>query len=245
MNEKVLKEGAATRVRNGVGGKLYLTSQKLSFKGHDFNIGEKEFEVGLEKISDVSAKGINRLCVLLKDGTREDFRVYGKDVWVDIIKNTITLLSNNLDSYSEYQIVNDDISNNTKVNNIESNNDNINENNTEINNNNSSASALIITLIIFGIIGFVFYNLFFKQSDFSNSKWVTDGGTYEMTIRNGSCSITMNGKSYSHITCKYEHHPYQTEYEKFTVCVSKKCQYAEIYNNMKDFHLSGYHWYLK
>lgn len=117
MNEKILKEGAATRVRNGVGGKLYLTSQKLSFKGHDFNIGEKEFEVGLEKISDVSAKGINKLCVLFKDGTREDFRVYGKDVWVDIIKNTITLLSNNLDSYSENQTVNDDISNNTKVNN--------------------------------------------------------------------------------------------------------------------------------
>ena len=101
MNEKILKEGAATRVRNGVGGKLYLTSQKLSFKGHDFNIGEKEFEVGLEKISDVSAKGINRLCILLKDGTREDFRVYGKDVWVDIIKNTITLLSNSFDSYSD------------------------------------------------------------------------------------------------------------------------------------------------
>lgn len=92
MKEKILKKGAANWW-HGVGskgGQLILTTETLYFERHNFNAGEKEFEIELDDIKSVKAGGFlsNNLVIVTKSG-EEKFAVNGKNNWVLAINDAI------------------------------------------------------------------------------------------------------------------------------------------------------------
>ena len=99
-NEKYVRKGLATRVNDGIGGNLYLTSKEIVFRGHPQNYNDICF--GLETISSVELSGINIIKILLKDGHEEKYRVYGRGQWKELIIkaiNDIPITSNQIKEY--------------------------------------------------------------------------------------------------------------------------------------------------
>jgi len=95
-NEKIIKKGRANHLRKieWVGGKLFLTNQKLIFKPHQLNIQTYEVVIPLDEIVSVEAKHsdfISReLRVLLKNNSVEKFYVYGRKSWLQEVKKVIS-----------------------------------------------------------------------------------------------------------------------------------------------------------
>jgi hypothetical protein len=90
--EVIIKEGPANHFKGAeaVGGKLYLTNQRLFFKSHTVNVHVHEESYRLEDITSVRLRntlGIvpNGMAVLLKDGREEKFVVYGRKDWMEKI----------------------------------------------------------------------------------------------------------------------------------------------------------------
>lgn len=86
-NENYIKKGLATRVNDGIGGNLYLTSNEIVFKGHPQNYNNICFS--LETISSIKLTGINIIEIHLKDERVEKYRVYGRNSWEDLINKAI------------------------------------------------------------------------------------------------------------------------------------------------------------
>lgn len=100
-NEVIVKEGMAnaTRGMEGVGGKLYLTNQRLIFESHDFN-----FQTGptFINLSDITESGIGRTMVfnlfrltpnmfyVVSNGQRFEFTVYGRKDWKTVLDDAKT-----------------------------------------------------------------------------------------------------------------------------------------------------------
>jgi catechol-2,3-dioxygenase len=97
QNEKMIKQGAANLQKGPetVGGKLYLTNQRLVFEAHKMNFQGGTTEVGL---SDVSSSqkcwtkflGIipltpNSLAVFTTSGDEYRFVLFGRDAWESAI----------------------------------------------------------------------------------------------------------------------------------------------------------------
>lgn len=86
-NENYIKKGLATRVNDGIGGNLYLTSNEIVFKGHPQNYNNICFS--LETISGIKLTGINIIEIHLKDERVEKYRVYGRNSWEELINKAI------------------------------------------------------------------------------------------------------------------------------------------------------------
>lgn len=86
--ESIIQEGGANHLRNGkaVGGKLYLLTNQLLFKSHDFNLQNHELVMDIDQINNITfynSFGLvpNGLAVWLKDGGKEKFVVSGRQQW--------------------------------------------------------------------------------------------------------------------------------------------------------------------
>lgn len=94
MKEKIIKEGSANWFHGigSKGGKLILTNKTLYFEGHNANVGKKEYEIELEKITGISTGFPNSLKITSANGI-ETFAVNGKKDWVNAISAAIQELN--------------------------------------------------------------------------------------------------------------------------------------------------------
>jgi len=67
-----------------VGGKLYLTSDKLIFQSHKLNVQKHVFKIKVEEIKDIkfSSFPFNAFEFFDKDGNKEKFVVNGRKKWI-------------------------------------------------------------------------------------------------------------------------------------------------------------------
>jgi len=86
--ESIIHSGGANHLKNneGVGGKLYLLTDKLQFKSHRFNLQNHELVIYIDQIKDIAFYnnlGIvpNGLAISLTDGRQEKFVVSGRQLW--------------------------------------------------------------------------------------------------------------------------------------------------------------------
>ncbi len=103
QNEKIIKQGAANLQKGfeTVGGKLYLTNQRLVFEAHKINIQGGSTEINLSDIQssekcrtkflDFIPLVPNSLAVYTKSGTEYRFVLFGRSAWaaaIDANKNS-------------------------------------------------------------------------------------------------------------------------------------------------------------
>mgnify|MGYP002352898173 CR=1 FL=1 len=99
--ERIIKEGAANLQKNieAVGGKLYLTNQRLIFEGHKLNLQSGAVEVEISNIQSAQPAwtkllGLlpifpNSLCVYSKQGKEYRFALFGRGAWAAAIVATV------------------------------------------------------------------------------------------------------------------------------------------------------------
>lgn len=99
--ESVIHSGGANHLKNseGVGGKLYLLTDKLQFKSHSFNLQNHELVIYIDQIKDITFYnnlGIvpNGLAISLKDGRKEKFVVSGRQLWKTEIEKLRAITNN-------------------------------------------------------------------------------------------------------------------------------------------------------
>lgn len=95
--ESLVRHGRANMQRGAetVGGTLYLTTERLVFVGHAFNVRSGPSEVPLALIAEVGTArtkllGViplmpNSIAVTLREGTVQSFVVTGRAAWIDAI----------------------------------------------------------------------------------------------------------------------------------------------------------------
>ena len=94
-NEVLIRKGAATHLVpfEGVGGRLFLTNQRLFFEAHSLNIQRRDDSIRLENILAVEAKHSDffsrKLSIYLTNKSVEEFIVYKRKVWVAEIEKAI------------------------------------------------------------------------------------------------------------------------------------------------------------
>ncbi len=93
LNEEILKEGAANLQRGAetVGGRLFLTNQRLIFESHSFNVQTGATIVSLENVSqtllcwtkflNLIPLTPNSLEVSTLQGEQHRFVLYGRKTW--------------------------------------------------------------------------------------------------------------------------------------------------------------------
>jgi len=98
QNEQIIKKGAANLQKNieTVGGKLYLTNQRLVFEAHKINIqgGSTEIElVNIQSLEKCWTKYLglfpiipNSLAVYTKKGREYRFVLFGRGAWATAIE---------------------------------------------------------------------------------------------------------------------------------------------------------------
>lgn len=93
-NETEIHSGEANLFRHGitVGGKLFLTDQRLIFLPHKLNLSQKEELIDLGDINTMEEINSldwlnNTLIIKLKNNTEFKFLLYNSDVWVAEINN--------------------------------------------------------------------------------------------------------------------------------------------------------------
>lgn len=95
-DEEIEYEGPANLFRGmeGVGGKLFLTSEKVIFVSHKFNIQKGQTNIKYSDIIDIeprkTAKLIdNGIRITTKDPMQFDFVVNDRDQWVELIRKKV------------------------------------------------------------------------------------------------------------------------------------------------------------
>lgn len=101
-DEVLVKEGAANMQRGieTVGGRLYLTNQRLVFETHDFNIQTGTTIVALQDVASVRKCWTrflnlipmfpNSIAVATNDWKEHRFVVFGRQAWIDAIESAKT-----------------------------------------------------------------------------------------------------------------------------------------------------------
>lgn len=101
--EKLIHEGGANLHRGweAVGGHLYLTSQRLLFQSHSFNVQTGNAEIPLAEVASLRLcwtkfLGIipvfpNSLAVHTTNGSEHRFVVHGRQAWSDAIRQQLDL----------------------------------------------------------------------------------------------------------------------------------------------------------
>lgn len=95
-NEEIESEGPATLFRGAeaVGGKLFLTDQKLIFKSHSFNILTGQSAIPFESIAEVSSRKTaklvdNGLRVSTHEGVTYDFVIEDRARWIEKLEEKL------------------------------------------------------------------------------------------------------------------------------------------------------------
>ena len=100
-NEKIIKKGSANIQRGieQVGGKLYLTNERIIFKSHKFNFQSGNTEIKLENISSVIKSWTkflgfiplvpNSIKLSTKEGSKFRFVINGRSKWISAINKEI------------------------------------------------------------------------------------------------------------------------------------------------------------
>ena len=95
--QPVVHSGRANHFINGeaAGGKLYLLTDKIQFKSHNFNVQDHSQIIELDQIKEVSfynTLGLvpNGLAITTLDGQTEKFVVNGRQLWKEEIEKLTT-----------------------------------------------------------------------------------------------------------------------------------------------------------
>lgn len=94
--EKVIKEGPANHVKGieVVGGKLYLTNNRIIFLSHDMNYQSHLLSVPYTEIVHVDTRNTmliipNGFYIQKRDNSIEKFVTYGREEWIRVIRRRI------------------------------------------------------------------------------------------------------------------------------------------------------------
>jgi len=94
-NEKIIRNGRANHLRasGGIGGKLFLTNQRLFFKPHLFNHDRSEETITLENIKSIVAPHSDsiskKLAITLNNELIEFFVVGKRREWIKEIEKAV------------------------------------------------------------------------------------------------------------------------------------------------------------
>jgi len=94
-NEVLIRKSRATHRKGieGVGGKLYLTNQRLYFKSYFFNIQSHEETIPIQSIDYIEAEGSDflsaKMSIHLKSGAVEIFHMPKRKEWVHAVQNSL------------------------------------------------------------------------------------------------------------------------------------------------------------
>ncbi|MBN7811777.1 hypothetical protein J0A68_12535 [Algoriphagus sp. H41] len=95
-NERIEVEGPANLFRGieGVGGKLFLTNEKLTFKAHKLNIQNGQTTIDYKQITEVSRRKTAKLLdngirIKTADGKKHDFVLGERDLWIEKINEKV------------------------------------------------------------------------------------------------------------------------------------------------------------
>ena len=104
-DEVIIRKGAATHLIpfEGVGGKLFLTNQRLFFESHSFNFQGQEESLPLEDIVEIEARHSDfisrKLSIYLINDSVEEFIVYKRKTWISEIQKAIKELKKETTTY--------------------------------------------------------------------------------------------------------------------------------------------------
>ena len=89
-NESVIEKKPANHLVGNefVGGKLYLTNQRLVFKSHGLNFNNNQVSFELTEIQNaVKSKLFNGMIIILKNGEEKPFVVFGRKKLINKIND--------------------------------------------------------------------------------------------------------------------------------------------------------------
>ena len=89
-NESIIKKKSANHLVGNqfVGGKLYLTNQRIVFKSHRLNVNNHQISFELTEIQGaVKSKLFNGMIIILKNGEEKPFVVWGRKKLINEINN--------------------------------------------------------------------------------------------------------------------------------------------------------------
>ena len=89
-NESIVKKKSANYLVGNVfvGGKLYLTNERVIFKSRRLKINNNQISFELTEIkSVVKSKLFNGMIIILKNGEEKPFVVWGREKWINEITN--------------------------------------------------------------------------------------------------------------------------------------------------------------
>ena len=91
-NESIIKKKAANHLVGNefVGGKLYLTNQRVVFKSHKLNFNNHQISFELNDIQNVvKSQLFNGMIIILKNGKEAPFVIWKRKKWINEITNLI------------------------------------------------------------------------------------------------------------------------------------------------------------
>jgi len=95
-DEEIETEGPANLFRGmeGVGGKLFLTNQKLIFKSHSLNINTGQSDISYKTIADFQSRKTSKLInnglrITTLDGVNYDFVVNDREIWMEKLQEKL------------------------------------------------------------------------------------------------------------------------------------------------------------
>ena len=88
-NETILKDGPANHFKGveAVGGRLFLTNQRVFFKSHAFNVQNHSLSIPLDSIQSMGKRNTlllvpNGMYIETVTGEREKFVIWGRGDWI-------------------------------------------------------------------------------------------------------------------------------------------------------------------
>jgi len=92
-NETLIKQGAANHWQGweAVGGRLFLTDQRLVFKSHSFNVQRHETSIELEELAFAKPRNNflllpNGMFIYLRKRQEERFVIWSRKDWINKIR---------------------------------------------------------------------------------------------------------------------------------------------------------------
>ena len=92
-SESLTKQGSANHWQGwqAVGGKLFLTDQRLVFRSHSFNVQRHEISIELEEVAFVKLRNNfllvpNGMSIFLRNGQEERFVIWSRKDWITTIR---------------------------------------------------------------------------------------------------------------------------------------------------------------
>jgi len=95
--EQIIHEGSANHFKGieSVGGKLYLTNERIYFCSHSLNIQSHELTIEFSNIKSIGKRNTmliipNGMYVELHNGKKEKFVIWGRNNWIQKIESNLS-----------------------------------------------------------------------------------------------------------------------------------------------------------